>query len=179
MRKVIVILVSSLILTLFPQKEVRAGGDHVAGLAFSPKEAGISYGRLGDDYFNEISISADLSGVLRGWADIPGYKISFSRYLVLFSKDIPSGSEMRLTAGPGVMAGFLRDNDTKYGSTLALSANLGLMFLTPRSVIIHLRFSTDLGLHHTIAPNGGDVLKPYYTGLIRSYMPELGIFYRF
>lgn len=179
MRKVALILFYTLILSFLQVNEARAGGRHVAGLNFSFKEAGIVYGRLGDDYFNEIKFSTDLSGVMRGWVDYPGYKVSFSRHITVFSKEISSGSEMRLTAGPGVMAGYLRDNDTKYGTTLALSGHLGMMFVTPRNVILHFRFTADLGLHHSKAPNGGDVLKPYYDGLTRSYMPELALLYKF
>lgn len=179
MRKVVVILSFVLVLSLFQVKEARAGGHSVAGLNFSQKEAGIVFGRLGDDYFNEIKASVDLSGVMRGWVDFPGYKVSFARHITLYQKDIPSGSNMRIIAGPGVMAGYLRDNDTRYGTTLALSGHLGVMFVTPRSVILQLRFSTELGLHHTKAPNGGNVLRPYYNGLIRSYMPELSVSYMF
>lgn len=179
MRKVTVILASVIILSLFHVKEARAGGMHVTGLVFSSKEAGIVYGRLGEDYYNELMLSADLFGVMRGWVDTPGYRISFSRHLNIYSKEIFSGSEMRITAGPGVMAGYLRDNDARYGTTLALSGCLGLMFLTPRNVILNLRLSAELGLHHSKAPNGGNVLRPYYNGLIRSYLPELVISYMF
>lgn len=150
------------------------------GASHSPKWIGVSSLMNTSDGRSYLSaeLVADLSGVLRGWRDVPGVQFRFSRLYPLTGTTLSTGTSMQLLAGPGVMAGYICDRDGDHGVTAGLSGTCGLFFDFRKQVAAGLFLSTDIGLHHQLQGTG-NVLRFYMDGVLRAYYPEFRLLYRF
>lgn len=150
-----------------------------AGALFSAKGCGVAVAvpAAGGECTVLISALADFSGLLLGKTKYPGCMARFYYDYTIFSKEFAAGDSFTLYAGPGAMLGYVRDTDGIYGAATALSGELGLAYFPIRRVRISFGFNVDLGLHFD---SGGDKkTRIYMDGLIRSWMPQIGLMYCF
>lgn len=150
-----------------------------AGALFSPKGSGISVAvpAAGGECTVSISALADFSGLLLGKTKYPGAMGRFYYDYTVFTKNNPeTGGVLTLYAGPGAMLGYVRDRDGIFGAAAALSGELGIAYFPIKIVKISFGFNVDLGLHFDA---GDKKTRIYMEGLIRSWMPQIGLMYCF
>jgi len=170
--------IAALAALLFSSGVLRAG-DRYLGTFYSFKNSGVCWIRIGENCrtLSKTDLLVDFSGLFSGKAENPGYLLRYGRNSTLRSWELPTGTTMRLMAGPGVMGGYLRDYDGAFGPTAAMSGTAGLFFEMKRGVALSLSFSVDLGVH-VKSVQGRNTLKLYRNGIIRSYSPEVRILFR-
>ena len=150
-----------------------------AGALFSPKGCGVavSVPAAGGECTASFAALADFSGLLLGKTKYPGAMARFYYDYTIFSKsDGPAGDAFTLYAGPGAMLGYVRDRDGIFGAAVALSGELGIAYFPVNYVRISLGFNVDLGLHFD---SGDKKTRIYMEGLIRTWMPQIGLMYCF
>ena len=149
-----------------------------AGALFSPKGSGISVAvpAAGGECTVSISALADFSGFLLGKAGFPGAMVRFFYDYTFFSRTWAAGDTLTLYSGPGAMLGYVRDRDGIFGPAVALSGELGLAYFPIQHVRISLSLNVDLGLHFD---TDDKKTRIYMEGLIRTWMPTVGLMYCF
>ncbi len=155
--------------------------DKSVGLFNSPKGFGASFSTyLQDGAFNSLQLYADMTGVFSGEYGKPGIRMDYNKGIVLKTWTMEN-YDCFLYAGPGVSAGFVRDNDSaNYGFLFALNGSFGARFIFPRGIAMDFSLSADLGLHIRGAENGQTTnLKLYRNGLNRILFPQIKLEYCF
>lgn len=150
------------------------------GGSFSPKSIGLTLEipNKKEDALNTFIIGADLFGVINGRYQA-GYKIEYFLNYDIISWKGNEGLSLSLFAGPGAMAGFVRDREKNPGLSAGLCADIGVSFSFPSSVKISVGFSAGLAYHISKLKGSGHYVTFYKNGVYMSPYPVIGIVYIF
>ena len=133
-----------------------------------------------DNSFHSFILYGDCFKVFSGRESWPGAFAAYA-YDFSFSKRMfKEGVSASFYSGPGVAAGYVKDNAKDFGIMGGLYANFGLIVDFRRNVTICLGWSAEVAFHlkNSDKPDY-EVLTIYKNGIYRSHFPELRILYRF
>ena len=153
----------------------RNGREWALGGTQSPKGVGVCMDFVHErGAFHSLDLTADLIDILDGRASTPGVKLCF-RHNIVF-KDWEDG-RYACYAGPGLMAGYVRDMNNHFGFAGGLSADLGFRFHCARGLTLAVEWQADFALQfkNRYRPN----MSLYEAGYRHSYYPHVRILYRF
>jgi hypothetical protein len=85
---------------------------------------------------------------------------------------------VRFYAGPGLAAGISQDIKTPPGLFVGLKGRLGMQCIFDRRINISLALAPVLGIYVSTEDEYINA-RAYRHGLLRAFMPEVGISYRF
>lgn len=157
------------------------------GVVNSFKELGISVGvRQGHDssLYNTFSLSADMEGIFMGKETTPGVKFSYI-HQNLFKKGSFRGGEAlyAIFFGGGFCGGYVKDSGGEWlghGPMAGLTAEVGALFAFPIKIDIMLSLSGEFGLYlRNDQRYGSTEFSWYRNGVVKAWMPNVTIFYRF
>jgi len=157
-----------------------AGGRYSFGSLHSPKSFALSLERSRDNgSFDMLNLGTDMYGIFVGKHAMPGIRCSLTRNIILDSRSL-AGVDTRLYAGPGIVAGYVRDRDTGFGTIAGLSWTIGIQGEFDKRVALALDFESDIALFIRNNERYGTLdLSLYKLGLSRCFYPRLRIMYRF
>ncbi len=141
----------------------------------SPRGAGLSAEFVRDaSSFRSLALTADLIDILDGQASTPGIKLTYHFNLVM--KDWCEG-KYAFYAGPGLMAGYVRDLDHHLGFAGGVSGDAGFRALCLKGISVSVEWQADFALQfkNRYRPD----ISLYGAGYTRSYLPYVRIQYRF
>lgn len=158
-----------------------------AGVVNSLKEFGISLGvRQGHDssLYNTFSLKADMEGIFLGKEMIPGVKFSYTHQNFMKKGSFRGGEALyALFFGGGFCGGYVKDSGGDwlgYGPMAGLTADIGALFIFPIRIDIMLSLSGEFGLHlRKDRRYGSTELSWYRNGVVKAWLPNVTIFYRF
>ena len=151
-----------------------------AGTLHSPKASGLAFRFDHGDRIYDLSLAADLYGVLRQPDGKPGCMLSLYYNPILYRTELPEGGALRFFAGPGVSTGWVADsNGGGFGLATTLNADCGLSFDFARQVSAVLSLNAGFGLHAVRGDDGSSLVRLYRNGLLRALYPEARLLYRF
>lgn len=169
-------------------------GAQDAGLFNSPKGIGASlYLPEKDGIFHTVTAYVDIYGIPSSRCLYPGFKANFSRQYSLRSWEM-DGYRIRMYAGPGISAGYVRDHDKGRGIDLTtlISDNPGLAFAASGDigwrfdfggfVSLDLSFTAEAGVHARRNERekgyAATSLSIYNNGLMQAFYPQLSIVFK-
>lgn len=149
------------------------------GAEFSYSEMNLSYQHaIAEKTYVEINAGLVMSQVIPGKSEFPGIRGDFIYEFLLGDK--PEGGRKKLTwvAGPGISAGFAGNADNEFGITVGLCAEFGFEYSFDVPVILSLSVNPLLAGH---LRREKDIFNfdLWTEGLIYSFIPRIGIRYRF
>ena len=177
------VIVSFLIL-LWPVMTARGqgrGGAVEAGGLFSTKGCGVAlvFPRP-DGTAAELRLLSDFAQVLRGHEYYPGAKLQYLYRLRVQERTVSDELSVRLTAGPGLTVGAVRDHGKGDGLLAALCGNITADFQFSKvPVTVSAGLSADLGAHLVFKEWHESTMTLYRNGLRKVWQPEISIRYRF
>lgn len=180
-------LIVSLLMLLWPVMTVRGQGRGTPGRAV---EAGGLFSTKGcgavlvfphpDGAAAELRLLSDFAQVLRGHEYYPGAKLQYLYRLRVQEQTVSDELSVRLTAGPGLTVGAVRDQGKGDGLLAALCGGFSAEFLFRRvPVTISASLSADLGAHLVFKKWSDSTMTLYRNGLRKAWQPEISIRYRF
>ncbi len=146
-----------------------------AGFSTGGRGAGLTADiyRKNSPEFTSVTVVADLHGVVTGKDINPGIRANMIHNFIISSKDLDGGGKYLFYGGPGITAGYTRDNGMDFGPVAALSGRLGMSFLFNR-ITVSLGVTADLGLHLLINNQFTDKeLSLYKDGIYHAFVPEM------
>lgn len=181
MRRRIQIIFLIMTFAIFPAKYsyARSGGMAI-GASFSPKATGLvlEFPNKKEDAVNTFIIGADMYGVIKGRYGA-GYKLEYFMNYDLLSWKGSDGLSIALFAGPGAMAGFVRDREKSPGLAAGLCGDIGASFTFRTSVKISLGFSAGLAYHISKRKGTDHSVTFYKNGVYMAPCPVVSIVYIF
>lgn len=150
------------------------------GMSFSFNNIGISYEHFGNDgNFAEFSLNAKFSEMFLGRQESHGGDASFTWNVKIGEIITSEGNPLVFFAGPGAVAGWGADFKSIPGIYLGIKGRVGAeCSFSRRRVTISAYAAPVLGAH--ISESEGGIKMDYYkNGLLYSWIPEIGIKYRF
>lgn len=171
-------LMALAVLLLLPQGLFGAapekGCSFALGAIQSPKGVGICADFYRDaSSFRSLALTADLIDILDGSASTPGVKLTY--YLNMVLKDWSEG-KYACYAGPGLMAGYVRDLNNHLGFAGGVSGDIGFRAHCLKGITLSLEFQVDFALQFK---NRYTDMSLYRAGYSHSYFPLLRIQYSF
>ena len=160
----------------FSGKAAMAAGGH-----FSSGGTGIALEILTKEgsALHTVRILADLDGVMTGTRDIPGAKGEYILSYILKSAVSSKGYSYRITAGPGLMGGYVVDRGKEYGPVFGICGSLGLDLLLEKNVNVSFGITTELGGHLDYRNRYNSTLTFYKNGIVNTIYPSVSVKYRF
>ena len=159
---------------------LRATGQRAElGIISSPRSAGIALllsGKSGNRSL--IRTYVDLYKVMDGTCEVPGYKVDYHILYQVYDRSFSDDFALILSAGPGAVAGYVRDKGKERGLGLGLSGAF-IMSMEFRSVKLSAGISAVLGCHVSSSRLHDRTLDFYQNGVYQSYIPEITISYSF
>lgn len=153
--------------------------NNAIGTSWSFSGIGITYERnVSEDAFAQVSLQAEMAETFIGRAMHPGLSAAFSWNLVFAQIESRNGNQVRFYAGPGLAAGISQDIKTPPGLFVGLKGRLGMQCIFDRRINISLALSPVLGIYVSKEDEYINA-RAYRHGLLRAFMPEVGISYRF
>ncbi|MCI1786025.1 MAG: hypothetical protein LKI59_07815 [Bacteroidales bacterium] len=153
-----------------------------AGTFHSPKGAGIALDlNTGKDntYFSFI-VNADFHGIINGKTKMPGIMFSYFYNFESVRRKLNTESYISFYAGPGTVAGYLKDKGKDFGAMGGLAADAGINMIFSKSFVISFGWSSEFAFHLKKSDNPDyNVMTLYKNGVYRWYYPELKILYEF
>lgn len=157
------------------------------GVVNSLKEFGFSIGvRQGHDssLYNTFSLKADMEGIFLGMEMIPGVKFSYTHQNFMKKGSFRGGEALyALFFGGGFCGGYVKDSGGEWlghGPMAGLAADAGALFLFPCRIDIMLSLSGEFGLYlRKDQRYGSTELSWYRNGVVKAWIPNVTIFYRF
>ncbi len=145
-----------------------------------------SYSRIGlyyehatkDGSFMSWSLCTETAEMFSGRTPIPGMSVSFGWNFILSEIKTSEGNRIIFFAGPGVSSGMCRDFKSPPGFFFGLQGRAGICMRCARNVDISANLAPVIGLH-SIVNDEAIFMKYYKNGLMRSFIPEIRIGYRF
>lgn len=124
--------------------------------------------------FHSLALTADLIDILDGKASTPGVKMTYYFNMVL--KDWSEG-KYACYAGPGLMAGYVRDLNHHLGFAGGVSGDAGFRVRCLKGIVVSVEFQVDLALQfkNRYVPD----MSLYDAGFRHSYFPYVRIQYSF
>lgn len=156
-----------------------------AGILNSPKGFGVSLGISQDDrgIYNTVSITADMEGILDGTEEYPGAKITWLHENVLKRGKIRDDVDYAFFWGGGFSAGFVKDHgaaNRNHGIMAGMATGVGVVFIFSGRLDISASFSGELGLQLRKDENYGTMdLSWYENGVLKAFIPQITLYYRF
>lgn len=160
------------------------------GLYSSPKGIGASYVFENHDKYDFLTVYADIYGMWRSRTSKPGVKLNYSRCTQIYNKDLSQGGRFYAFVGPGMSAGYVRDNDMSVsskerlvrnaGCAIALSGRLsGILDFKEKRMGVELSFLLEVGMHI----RRDEILKQndlswYQNGIYQALMPQITLYYK-
>lgn len=149
-----------------------------AGGQFSLNGIDVSFQHsVRDTVFIELNAGIDLLEVLDGRTAKPGAKARLTYNFIFWNRKYESGT-MSLYAGPGISAGYVRNEGT-FGPAIGICGQFGLeySFIT-RPLILSISIVPSVALH--MKPEGIDYSLDFFKkGFLYSLSPSLGLRYCF
>jgi hypothetical protein len=144
------------------------------GVVQSPKGVGFCADFYRDaTSFRSLALTADLIDILDGSASTPGVKMTY--YLNMVLKDWSEG-KYAFYAGPGLMAGYVRDLSNHLGFAGGVSGDIGFRALCLKGITVSVEFQVDFALQFKSRYTD---MSLYRAGYSHSYLPYLRIQYSF
>lgn len=132
---------------------------------------------VGDSVFVDVNAGIDFIDILDVQTNIPGGKARVTYNFIFFKKRYESGA-LSLYAGPGVLAGYIR-NKGVFGPVLGICGRFGLEFnFESRPITFTADLMPALAVHMRTTGNYTS-LDFFKNGLLYSLSPVLGIRYHF
>lgn len=158
-----------------------------AGVVSSFKEFGISLGIRhghGSSLYNTFSLNADMEGIFFGKEVVPGVKFSYTHQNFIRKGSFRGGDALyAIFFGGGFCGGYVKDSGGEWfghGPMAGLAADAGALFLFPCKIDIMLSLSGEFGLHlRKDLRYGSTDLSWYRNGVVKAWVPNITIFYRF
>ncbi len=149
------------------------------GTSWSFSGIGITYERnVSEDAFALVSLQAEMAETFIGRAVHPGLSAAFSWNLVFAQIESRNGNQVRFYAGPGLAAGVGQDIKSPPGLFFGLKGRLGMQCLFDRRVNISVSLAPLLGIYISKQDEYTNA-RVYRHGLLQTFLPEIGISYRF
>lgn len=149
------------------------------GLIFSSSCVGANYEHFIDDRsFISLDAELDLYYPIRLTTDKLGVTGSFVWNIIFAEKTSNYGSHISFYAGPGIMTGYVYDIKSSDGLVFGLKGCIGVECRFDRKITISAHLSPVIGMHMT-AKNTHMRMMVYKYGLIKSFLPQIGIKYAF
>jgi hypothetical protein len=149
------------------------------GTSWSFSGIGITYERnVSEDAFAQVSLQAEMAETFIGRALHPGLSAAFSWNLVFAQIESRNGNQVRFYAGPGLAAGIGQDINTPPGLFVGLKGRIGMQCLFDRRINISVSLAPTLGIYISKQDEYVNA-RTYRHGLLQTFMPEVGISYRF
>lgn len=150
------------------------------GLASSPRGIGLALmTQKSPAYFNSYSLVADLNGVLSGKRPFPGLKGTYVYDVILKEFTVENDVSACFYAGPGLVAGYVRDTDKPFGVVSGLAGNTGVRFDFKRGVSILAECQADIAVYLSRNQRYGNIdLTLYNAGVVRSFYPHIKIMFK-
>ena len=146
-----------------------------AGLYMSGKGLGLSVDIFGKSTteFTSVSVFSDMHGVVTGKHDSPGIRANLIRNFIFNDSCLDGGGKCLFYGGPGITAGYSRDNGKDFGPVVALSGHLGVSFMFEK-ISFSIGMTADLGLHLLTNNNlNSNKLTFYKDGIFHALVPEV------
>ena len=124
--------------------------------------------------FRSLAFTADLIDILDGTASTPGVKMTYYHNFVF--KEWSEG-KYACYAGPGLMAGYVRDLSNHLGFAGGVSGDIGFRALCLKGISVSVEFQADFVLQfkNRYRPD----MSLYRAGYTHAYLPYVRIQYRF
>ena len=152
------------------------------GLHFSPDGVGITIDLPANEggIIHNVRIMADPYGLMTGRSDdIPGVKGEYILMHVVKTVRSPKGYLYRITAGPGIMGGYVRDKGKPFGPVAGICGSVGMDLLLKKQVTISFGITTELGVHLDYRNRYNSRITLYKNGLLGTVYPSVSVKHRF
>lgn len=155
------------------------------GVINSPKSFGVSLGIAQDDrrIYNTVNLTADLEGILGGTESTPGVKFTWLHENILKRGVIRDDVAYAFFVGGGFSTGYVKDHgapDRNHGAILGLSAGTGVIFLFKANIDISISMTGEFGMQLRKDETFGTLdLSWYENGVIKAWIPQITLYYRF
>ena len=156
-----------------------------AGIVNSPKEFGISLGVQQNDrqIYNTVNLTADLQGIMDGTETQPGIKFTWLHQNQIREGVIREDVDYRIYLGGGFTTGYVRDHGEpgrNMGPILGMAAGAGVLFLFQNNIDIGITFTGEFGLQLRRDEIFGTLdLSWYANGVLKAFIPQVTLYYRF
>lgn len=160
----------------------------ISGLSAQPKSAGVSFslGGISASYehvidsesFVDIGLKAECTDMFFGNSTFPGITASVTWNMVFATKESCNGNEIRFFAGPGMTFGAGHDLLRLPGVIIGLKGRIGAECEFDRNMTISVSLNPVIGTHIQKFEDYID-MRCYRSGLISTFLPEVGIKHRF
>ena len=176
-------MILCLVCIITPVRLNAADWEKEAGTVFSTKEIGLTLmlrDRQGESPWHSLSILTDISGVINGIFDHPGYKVKYGCMYDIKSWETQRGTRISLYTGPGASAGYVNERERRHMKAMSsLCGNFGLSFMFGGTCTMDFGISGELGLCISGTSLSDTNMTLYRSGLRNFLTPELTINYRF
>ncbi|MBQ3883202.1 MAG: hypothetical protein II730_12000 [Bacteroidales bacterium] len=151
------------------------------GLHFSPDGIGLTLDLPANEggIIHNVRIMADPYGLMTGSDDIPGVKGVYILKHVVKTVRSQKGYLYRITAGPGIMGGYVRDKGKPFGPVAGICGNVGMDLLLKKQVTISFGITTELGVHMDYRNRYNSRITLYKNGLLGTVYPSVSVKHRF
>ena len=165
-------------MTIASYNTAHAQGNAI-GTSWSFAGMGLTFERnVSEEAFTLVSIHAEMTEAFMGRATHPGLSAAFTWNLVFAEIESRNGTPVRFYAGPGLVAGISQDIKTPPGLFFGLKGRLGMQCIFDRRINISVALAPVLGIYVSKEDEYINA-RAYRHGLLRAFMPEVGISYRF
>lgn len=125
-----------------------------------------------------------MEGIFLGKEMIPGVKFSYTHQNFMKKGSFRGGEALyALFFGGGFCGGYVKDSGGDwlgYGPMAGLTADIGALFIFPIRIDIMLSLNGEFGLHlRKDRRYGSTELSWYRNGVVKAWLPNVTIFYRF
>lgn len=149
------------------------------GTSWSLAGIGITYERYSsEDAFAQVAVQVDLGETFIGRVVYPGLCSSFTWNLVFAEIESRNGTPITFFAGPGITAGISKDFAGPKGLFFGLKGRAGMQCIFERGINISLSLAPVLGIHLS-KTDENFITRTYKNGILQTFLPEIGISYRF
>ena len=149
----------------------KGGGTVSLGVTQSLRGAGLSVDFVRDaTTVRSLALTADLIDILDGLASTPGLRLTYHHNIVL--KDWDEG-KYAVYAGPGLMAGYVRDLSHHLGFAGGMSGDVGLRVHCLKGFSVSVEWQADFALQ--FKDRYRQDISLYSAGYSQSYLPYVRI----
>lgn len=149
------------------------------GAVFSTSGFGVEYDHCVEGgNFISADIIMDTDDLMWEKSELPGVAASFTWNIIFAEKTSSYGNSVSFFAGPGIMTGYVTDLSHKTGFAFGLKGRLGVECRFKRPIILSASIAPTLGIHLTSHIDHVS-MKIYKSGLIETFVPQIGIKYAF
>ena len=149
------------------------------GTSWSLSGIGVTYERnTSDNTFAHVAVQAEMGEMFRGTTPYSGLSAAFTWNHIFAQIESVNGTPVRFFAGPGIAAGASKDFNGPRGLFIGLKGCLGVQCIYKRGVNISVAVAPIMGIQLTRIDENF-VTRAYRNGLLETFVPKIGISYRF